>query len=117
MPDTSREFWQKIEARVRRPYLEQLEASIKQDAAKSQGESMSDPVGRGKAYVREQSQQFAKPLPQKPNLCPNCGVRACWVQVRDFDHHVFCSGCRMSGPEKGTREEAIAVWNRLTLKE
>jgi hypothetical protein len=60
----------------------------------------------------------AKPLPPEPQKCPFCGYCPGFREIHAQERHwVGCEnfGCRFLGPERPTREEAIAAWNSLRV--
>ena len=55
--------------------------------------------------------------------CPYCGCESIWAieYMRKLDgvlhFAVRCPACRMQGPEKNTKTEAIVAWNLLKKQE
>lgn len=47
--------------------------------------------------------------------CPHCGGKDLIIEYNSVyeQHHVYCYGCRMCGPEIEGREKAAALWNAL----
>lgn len=50
------------------------------------------------------------------NECPYCGHNHSGIHAVGDKFFVRCFGCQLMGPNCETRDEAVAVWNRIKIE-